>query len=126
VSRRQARAAALSGTTRIAGGAVPVELLDVHSPVWKSDRATLAWFDRHDLTAPANIAGLLWPRRFTGGTRAWAQAHGFMDDRWGGERIDVARLRALGIQTSGISRLCALFLPGSAESTSPQPPPPPF
>jgi len=99
-ARRAARAERQIGD----GLHVPVELLDIQHPCWRSAPLTSKWFDRHHLIERHVIADESWPRRYQGAANVWADANGLMDPRWP-LTVDRARLQALGIQTSGIARL---------------------
>ena len=106
MTRRQARAAALSGILRIGERSVPVALLDIHDPVWQSDDDTADWFIDHGLENPNRKVETHWVSRFQSALYAWATANEMMHRTYP-NTLDVKLLRGLGIQTSGFARLRA-------------------
>ena len=106
VTRRQARADALSGRVRIGERAVPVALLDIHDPVWRDDDDTADWFIEHGLENPNRKVETLWVSRFQSALYAWANANELMNKTFP-NTLDVKLLRGLGIQTAGFARLRA-------------------
>ena len=110
MTRRQARADALSGRVRVGERGVPVELLDIRDPVWQSDDDTADWFIDHGLEPPDRNSPPHFVSRFQAALHAWATAGDLMSKTYP-NTLDVKRLRGLGIQTSGFARLRAQVQP---------------
>ena len=110
MTRRQARADALSVRVRVGDRAVPVELLDIHHPVWRDADATADWYIVHGLDTPDRNSPPHFVSRFQSALHAWATAGDLMNKTYP-NTLDVKRLRGLGIQTSGFARLRARVSP---------------